>query len=512
MASLWDYISPTGEGSQARSNWLRENVDQPISDAARYYLGARTGVPNLLGLLADGTPSSGLGRASQASQQLFAPDQSIMDRITSTGNLLSETAGVGAGLLGVNQTARAVGPAVEDATRAFGRNVAERLNQRGPMPTLGSNGGNIPALSKADQMRREANIQRFGYDPSEVPVEPTGILAYHGTPHSFDKFDTSKIGTGEGAQAYGHGLYFAENEGVARGYRDALSGNLKATIGKKPIMDVYSGLEKQAERMPIKSAQDTYDKMDFLYNLENTSDFNVAFSRIENPSVAKWAEKEIKPKFNPAGNMYEVKINADPKDFLNWDLPISQQPKAFQDIVRNSDLTHLPEHGRLRRTIEAWRKNKGDWVPESGANIPEPSGNDIYNALTDFGTDPTRNVNFSNELNNSGVKGIKYLDEGSRGKGYEVKLGIKGKPYETEPQYARSKEEADQISKEYQNRGFETKIEESGTRNYVVFDDKLVSIVRKYGIAGAATMLGVSQADVAEAMDQGNKPQGLLSK
>jgi hypothetical protein len=45
-----------------------------------------------------------------------------------------------------------------------------------------------------------------------------------------------------------------------------------------------------------------------------------------------------------------------------------------------------------------------------------------------------------------------------------------------------------------------------------VFDDRLVSIVRKYGIAGAATMLGVSQADVAEAMDQGNKPQGLLSK
>jgi hypothetical protein len=44
----------------------------------------------------------------------------------------------------------------------------------------------------------------------------SGILAYHGSPYSFDKFDASKIGTGEGAQAYGHGLYFAENEGVAR--------------------------------------------------------------------------------------------------------------------------------------------------------------------------------------------------------------------------------------------------------------------------------------------------------
>ena len=50
--------------------------------------------------------------------------------------------------------------------------------------------------------------------PGDVP--PPGIVAYHGSPHSFDQFDTSKIGTGEGAQAYGHGLYFAGNEGVAQ--------------------------------------------------------------------------------------------------------------------------------------------------------------------------------------------------------------------------------------------------------------------------------------------------------
>ena len=50
-----------------------------------------------------------------------------------------------------------------------------------------------------------------------------GIKAYHGSPHSFDQFSMDKIGTGEGAQAYGHGLYFAENEGVATGYRNQLS-------------------------------------------------------------------------------------------------------------------------------------------------------------------------------------------------------------------------------------------------------------------------------------------------
>ena len=53
-----------------------------------------------------------------------------------------------------------------------------------------------------------------------------GIRAYHGSPHDFDQFDLSKIGTGEGAQAFGHGLYFADNEGVAKSYRDTLSRNL----------------------------------------------------------------------------------------------------------------------------------------------------------------------------------------------------------------------------------------------------------------------------------------------
>ena len=66
--------------------------------------------------------------------------------------------------------------------------------------------------------------------PGDVP--PPGIVAYHGSPHSFDQFDTSKIGTGEGAQAYGHGLYFAGNEGVAQAYRKNLSGPAPSFTGE----------------------------------------------------------------------------------------------------------------------------------------------------------------------------------------------------------------------------------------------------------------------------------------
>src|ERR1044071_3129715 len=47
--------------------------------------------------------------------------------------------------------------------------------------------------------------------------------AFHGSPHNFDKFDAAKIGTGEGAQVYGRGLYFAENPKVAESYKNNLS-------------------------------------------------------------------------------------------------------------------------------------------------------------------------------------------------------------------------------------------------------------------------------------------------
>jgi hypothetical protein len=46
-------------------------------------------------------------------------------------------------------------------------------------------------------------------------VQPEGIFAYHSSPYTFDKFDLSKIGTGEGAQVYGHGIYAAENPAVS---------------------------------------------------------------------------------------------------------------------------------------------------------------------------------------------------------------------------------------------------------------------------------------------------------
>ena len=100
---------------------------------------------------------------------------------------------------------------------------------------LGHEGPAIGDRTISAQMHAPETVAALGQDvpgtivrPFSGPLDPRtnlpqGIVAYHGTPHDFDRFSSEHIGAGEGNQAYGHGLYFAENEGVAKGYRDILS-------------------------------------------------------------------------------------------------------------------------------------------------------------------------------------------------------------------------------------------------------------------------------------------------
>lgn len=52
---------------------------------------------------------------------------------------------------------------------------------------------------------------------------PRRLVAYHGSPVQFDKFDTRFVGTGQGESHHGWGINLAKNEDVARHYRDATS-------------------------------------------------------------------------------------------------------------------------------------------------------------------------------------------------------------------------------------------------------------------------------------------------
>ena len=464
--------------------------------------GLLSGIPELgrmvnkLGLLnRTFNPVEGIGQSMDASRRMVAPDTSTMGRVTALGDMLSGVAGVATpaavasragtpaavafmeGLLGGSPTVTAA----RDTARAAGRGFVERMNQPGPVPTMYSNP--VP-----------------GWLGGEA-----GIRAYHGSPHSFDKFSMDKIGTGEGAQAYGHGLYFAENESVAKGYRDDLTGNLLKIGGKNyqygldatDAIDQLPSLTQKAKdelRWHINRGYSPDEALKNLSQIGSEKDIISLKSAIDSGEIGKTQE---------IGSLYEVKINADQNAMLDWDNPLGQQSDAVRAAFSSLGTPERLASVKGENAYRALQDQSGamDWPV--GASLAE------RNAVRQ-----TASENVRQKLLEAGIPGIKYLDQGSRDKAYTVNLAYKGKPFEQgqfEPQFARSKEEADSIAKQYQGKGYDTKIEESGTRNFVVFDEKLISIVRKYGIAGAAAMLGVSAVDVEEAMARGQPPQGLLS-
>ena len=210
-----------------------------------------------------------------------------------------------------------------------------------------------------------------------------GTTAYHGSPYLFDKFDISKVGTGEGAQAYGHGIYFAENPEVAKRYRDALKFNSDLKITTNGDLLTRKALEM--------SNMDTSKAVDILKSgsLEN----------VKMPETfAKYMVESTKGKMqNPEGTLYKVDIpDEDIPKMLEWDKPISQQNKSIKPAIE---------------TVLNKVKSIGSLFEKPNPDVM--TGRDLYNAYTAY---RGMNQDFASEgLNELGIKGIKYLDEGSRG-------------------------------------------------------------------------------------------------
>ncbi len=86
-------------------------------------------------------------------------------------------------------------------------------------------GGEAPAPASLSDLLSREDVQRtepLNYAVSESGTEaaPRGKAVYHGSPHAFDRFDTDAVGSGEGTQAQGHGIYFTDKKEIAEHYRD----------------------------------------------------------------------------------------------------------------------------------------------------------------------------------------------------------------------------------------------------------------------------------------------------
>ena len=95
------------------------------------------------------------------------------------------------------------------------------------------------------------NTIRFDVNAKLNGKDGYAQAAWHGSPHDFDEFDLGAIGSGEGNQAHGWGLYFAKNKKVSKLYKEVLSkaqGSNKSSLFK---VEIPNETELLPEQYPI---------------------------------------------------------------------------------------------------------------------------------------------------------------------------------------------------------------------------------------------------------------------
>jgi hypothetical protein len=397
---------------------------------------------------------------------------------------------------------------VKPIAKAFGKDVEETVEQAAkPMPDLLPD----PVIPEADLAAMRAADARDASVRDKIPEEE--ITVFHGTPsefpavsevvslktgervlvdkkqypdwtqhpdlepadyefvadHELGAFDSSKIGTGEGAQAYGHGLYFAERKGTAESYQKGLSKGAQID-GNKPragfdvedySADYFDGkpsfsgsspdgilLQKVKELKqsgePVREA--ALKEIDQrIKEVEGVEGGNANDRLLGLKDLRKLVEEEDLSKFKyEKGSLYEVKIKARQEEFLELDDVIGYQDQPFVEKIFNAN-------PKLQGLLE----DAEDYYTPGGENA---TGYSVLRVLQET-FEPQE---YARILNKAGIKGFKYKDA-------QTRFSPKGATY-----------------------------------NYVVFDDKIVDIAKKYGVslfAAGSVSLGLMTPQQAQAQE-----------
>lgn len=218
---------------------------------------------------------------------------------------------------------------------------------------------------------------------------------WHGSPHKFtDEFRMDKLGTGEGAQVYGHGLYFAGSPKVAEHYQNQL-GELR--IGDR-IPE--SGFEEMAAMQKIRGRLDDVFVRNWEANLNRAIASGDAVAEAEARRALAAAQVVRESDVRKHGYKYGVTVDAEPEDLLDLDLPLSKQSPKVQEAIRKLGYEPVDYFDGHWLQKEIWRHVDDD-VNENHWGMP---GYDV-DAMT------------SKKLHDAGIIGSQYFDSMSRDKG-----------------------------------------------------------------------------------------------
>jgi hypothetical protein len=292
--------------------------------------------------------------------------------------------------------------------------------------------GSRAASSATDENRVQTVPALFS---DQLPSLPGAVIAgaeknapgfdvWHGSPHDFDKFDISKIGTGEGAQVYGHGLYFAENPSVAKDYQKTLSS--KALVNNRPL-DLQNPEHAAAAFLSDYGSADAAARVVSSSN-ELSPEFKAAvLNHITDPNSLR------------LGYLYQARVNADPAHFFDWDRPLEEQSPFIQNAIEK-----------------------------------KAAGSELL--ARDMAVVPTG----VQHLRDAGIQGIRYADAGSRGVDWARRQAEENIPaFETkllDPNISPGL--ADYIQKNLVK--FREDMTAKPTNNYVLFSDDPVNVLHKW--------------------------------
>ena len=294
-----------------------------------------------------------------------------------------------------------------------------------------------------DKLRKQQNYQYYQ-------------SAWHGSPHDFDTFDLGAIGTGEGNQVHGWGLYFAKDKKVSDLYRRELSlihdvdkGTLfkvdvpdtKTMIDEQQSLNVLSKETKQNLKAAI-NALPEQEKEVFINEYTNSPLFN---------HYAKKGIDELNRKFNQLNNEYDLLKDKYLDKYIEGDL----------NTITQRTINRLAEKYNI--DLKALKEN-----PDSIKDVKNQLDTMWFNAFKENGMAGKKyreiywgkyKEDFSTLLNDSGINGRDFYMALSKALGgtkqaseYLNKYGIKGITY----------------------------VGEQDGRCYVVFDDKAIKVIEKY--------------------------------
>lgn len=258
-----------------------------------------------------------------------------------------------------------------DAYNALSVAVGDKLASK-ILSSLGYTGIKYPA-GTIQGGAEEGDTNYVIFKPEDMKItEHTkfSIKTYHGSQASFDKFDHSFMGSGEGAQAYGWGTYVSEVEGIAKAYakQNTAKRNTEYTVAKR----AYEDAETEYKNLTNYIADSELNIN--MYNIPSLENNKKKLAMYKEKGIQHWVEvyeqrvergeksikdererieeykvkqkeayrlmEEAKKKLDslekPKRNLYSVDIPDDTgRNYIGWDEPlgaakIMRLPKVFK--------------------------------------------------------------------------------------------------------------------------------------------------------------------------------------